>query len=32
MALPSWLQALPDAGQQRALAEWAIGELRIPGV
>jgi ADP-dependent NAD(P)H-hydrate dehydratase / NAD(P)H-hydrate epimerase len=32
MTLPDWLQPLPDAAQQRALDEWAIGELGIPGV
>jgi hydroxyethylthiazole kinase-like uncharacterized protein yjeF len=32
MTLPNWLQPLPDAAQQRALDEWAIGELGIPGV
>jgi NAD(P)H-hydrate epimerase len=30
--LPDWLQALPDAGEQRALDEWAIGEKGIPGL
>ncbi len=32
MAIPDWLDPLYDAGQQRALDEWAIGELGIPGV
>ena len=32
MTLPAWLDPLPDAEQQRALDEWAIGELGIPGV
>ncbi len=32
MTLPGWLQALPDAAQQRALDEWAIGELGVPGL
>ena len=31
-SLPDWLEPLPDAAQQRALDEWAIGELRIAGV
>jgi hydroxyethylthiazole kinase-like uncharacterized protein yjeF len=31
-ALPDWLEPLPDAAQQRALDEWAIGELGIAGV
>jgi NAD(P)H-hydrate epimerase len=30
--LPDWLDPLPDAGEQRALDEWAIGERGIPGV
>src|SRR5919201_4232564 len=30
--LPAWLEPLPDAGEQRALDEWAIGELGIPGL
>lgn len=30
--LPDWLEPLPDAEQQRALDEWAIGELGIAGV
>jgi NAD(P)H-hydrate epimerase len=32
MALPDWIDPLPDAEQQRALDEWAIGELGIPGI
>jgi ADP-dependent NAD(P)H-hydrate dehydratase / NAD(P)H-hydrate epimerase len=31
-SLPDWLDPLPDAGEQRALDEWAIGERGIPGV
>jgi ADP-dependent NAD(P)H-hydrate dehydratase / NAD(P)H-hydrate epimerase len=31
MTLPQWLEPLPDAAQQRALDEWAIGERGIPG-
>ncbi len=31
-ALPPWLEPLPDAGEQRALDEWAIKELGIPGL
>ena len=30
--LPDWLEPLPDAAQQRALDEWAIDELGIPGL
>jgi NAD(P)H-hydrate epimerase len=30
--LPDWLEPLPDAEQQRALDEWAIGELGMAGV
>jgi NAD(P)H-hydrate epimerase len=30
--IPGWLEPLPDAAQQRALDEWAIGELGIAGV
>jgi NAD(P)H-hydrate epimerase len=30
--LPDWLEPLPDASEQRALDEWAIEELRIPGL
>jgi hydroxyethylthiazole kinase-like uncharacterized protein yjeF len=32
MFLPDWLDPLPDAGEQRALDEWAIHELGIRGV
>jgi NAD(P)H-hydrate epimerase len=32
MALPDWLDPLPDAAQQRALDEWAIDQLGIPGI
>jgi ADP-dependent NAD(P)H-hydrate dehydratase / NAD(P)H-hydrate epimerase len=32
VALPDWLDPLPDAAQQRALDEWAIGERGIPGL
>ena len=32
MKLPDWLDPLPDATQQRALDEWAIGERGIPGL
>ncbi len=31
-SLPDWLDPLPDAREQRALDEWAIGEQGIPGV
>ena len=31
-SLPDWLDPLPDAREQRALDEWAIGERGIPGV
>jgi NAD(P)H-hydrate epimerase len=31
-ALPDWLEPLPDAAQQRALDEWAIGKLGIAGL
>src|SRR5437660_12706236 len=31
MAVPDWLDPLYDAAQQRALDEWAIGELGTPG-
>jgi ADP-dependent NAD(P)H-hydrate dehydratase / NAD(P)H-hydrate epimerase len=31
-ALPDWLDPLPDAAEQRALDEWAIGERGIPGL
>ena len=30
MAIPSWLEPLPDAAQQRAIDSWAIDELGIP--
>ncbi len=30
--LPDWLDPLPDAGEQRALDEWAIGDRGVPGV
>ncbi len=30
--LPDWLDPLPDASEQRALDEWAIGERGIPGI
>ncbi len=30
--LPPWLEALPDAGEQRALDGWAIEQLAIPGL
>jgi NAD(P)H-hydrate epimerase len=32
MALPDWLDPLPDAAQQRALDEWAINECGIAGL
>lgn len=32
MSLPDWLDPLPDAGEQRALDEWAIGERGISGL
>jgi ADP-dependent NAD(P)H-hydrate dehydratase / NAD(P)H-hydrate epimerase len=31
-ALPPWLEPLPDAGEQRALDQWAIKDLGIPGL
>src|ERR1700733_5943993 len=31
-SLPDWLDPLPDAQEQRALDEWAIGERRISGI
>lgn len=31
-ALADWLEPLPDAAEQRALDEWAIDELGIPGL
>jgi len=30
--LPDWIDPLFDAGEQRALDEWAIGERGIPGI
>ena len=30
--LPDWLDPLPDAVEQRALDEWAIGERGVPGL
>jgi NAD(P)H-hydrate epimerase len=30
--LPDWLDPLPDAHEQRALDEWAIGDRGIPGI
>ncbi|HEY1516322.1 MAG TPA: NAD(P)H-hydrate dehydratase [Solirubrobacteraceae bacterium] len=32
VSLPDWLDPLPDAGEQRALDEWAIGERGLPGL
>jgi ADP-dependent NAD(P)H-hydrate dehydratase / NAD(P)H-hydrate epimerase len=32
VSLPDWLDPLPDAAEQRALDEWAIGERGIPGL
>ena len=32
MALPEWLDPLPDAREQRALDEWAIAERGITGL
>jgi NAD(P)H-hydrate epimerase len=32
VTLPDWLDPLPDAGEQRALDAWAIGERGIPGI
>jgi hydroxyethylthiazole kinase-like uncharacterized protein yjeF len=32
MTLPEWLEPLPDAAEQRALDEWAIGEQGIAGL
>ncbi len=32
VSLPEWLDPLPDAGEQRALDEWAIRERGIPGI
>ncbi len=31
-ALPDWLEPLPGAAEQRALDQWAIAELGIPGI
>lgn len=31
-ALAPWLEALPDAAEQRALDAWAIEQLEIPGL
>src|ERR1700756_3656148 len=31
-SLPDWLDPLPDAGEQRALDEWALHERGIPGI
>jgi ADP-dependent NAD(P)H-hydrate dehydratase / NAD(P)H-hydrate epimerase len=31
-ALPSWIEPLPDAAEQRAQDEWAIGERGIPSL
>jgi len=32
VSLPEWLDPLPDAARQRALDEWAIGQLGLPGL
>jgi ADP-dependent NAD(P)H-hydrate dehydratase / NAD(P)H-hydrate epimerase len=32
MALPDWLEPLPDSSEQRALDQWAISEPGIPGL
>ncbi len=32
MSLPDWLEPLPDTAQQRALDQWAIEELKTPGL
>lgn len=32
MTLPAWLEPLPGADEQRALDQWAIGELGISGL
>jgi NAD(P)H-hydrate epimerase len=32
MALPDWLEPLPDAAEQRALDSWAIEQLGLPGI
>src|SRR5437763_11038843 len=31
-SLPDWVDPLPDAAEQRALDEWAIGERGVPGL
>jgi ADP-dependent NAD(P)H-hydrate dehydratase / NAD(P)H-hydrate epimerase len=31
-ALPDWLEPVPEASQQQALDQWAIGTLGIPGI
>jgi hydroxyethylthiazole kinase-like uncharacterized protein yjeF len=31
MTLPDWLEPLPDAVEQRALDQWTIDELGVPG-
>lgn len=32
MTLPDWLEPLPDAAEQRALDQWAIEDLGLPGL
>jgi ADP-dependent NAD(P)H-hydrate dehydratase / NAD(P)H-hydrate epimerase len=32
MTMREWLEPLPDAAEQRALDEWAIGQRGIPGL
>jgi ADP-dependent NAD(P)H-hydrate dehydratase / NAD(P)H-hydrate epimerase len=32
MTLPDWLDPLPDAAEQRALDQWAIEDLGLPGI
>jgi hydroxyethylthiazole kinase-like uncharacterized protein yjeF len=32
MNLPEWLEPLPDAGEQRAIDQWAIEDLGLPGL
>jgi NAD(P)H-hydrate epimerase len=32
VTLPEWLDPLPDAGEQRALDEWTIGERGVSGL
>ncbi len=32
MRIPAWLEPLPGADEQRALDQWAISELGIPGL